>query len=106
MRSHAPHLKSTGLPLDSTDLPARYRRRFFRVGPALTLTLTAAFLSASGCQTQPQPQAQQKTPDNAAIRKKGSEEVLRICSLPPAERDAEIKKMQEQSGVVLYCGEQ
>jgi hypothetical protein len=59
-----------------------------------------ALLLIAGCETE----VQRKTAQDAAIRQQGAIEIKRICALPPAERDAEIKKMKEQLGVVLDCG--
>jgi hypothetical protein len=54
----------------------------------------------AACQTP----AQQQETKNPEINKQAAAEINRICALPDAEREAELKKIKEQSGVVLYCG--
>jgi len=41
--------------------------------------------------------------ENAAIQKQAAQEITRICSLPEADREVALKKLKEESGVVLYC---
>ncbi len=48
--------------------------------------------------------AQRRAEENREINKKAAQEVSRICALPPDQRDAELKKVQQESGMVLYCG--
>jgi hypothetical protein len=52
------------------------------------------------CQTA----AQRKAAERATVNKRAADEINRICSLPPAEREVELKKIKEESGMVLYCG--
>ncbi len=66
--------------------------------PTVLVCCVLALLSA--CETP----AQHKAAQRAAINKRAADEINRICSLPEAERDAELKKIKEQSGMVLYCG--
>lgn len=48
-------------------------------------------------------QQQQKAQENQAVRKRAAQEVARICALPEADRQAEIEKIKELSGVAIYC---
>ena len=61
--------------------------------------LAAAFFFLVGCQTEAERKA-----ENARIEKQAVKEINRICALPEDQRDAELKKIKEQSGMVLYCG--
>ena len=61
-------------------------------------TLTLGALTA--CETP----AQQQAARNAEINRKAAAEINRICSLPEDQREAELKKIKDQSGMVLYCG--
>jgi hypothetical protein len=54
----------------------------------------------SACETEAQPKAQ----ENARVEKRAAAEINRICALPDDEREAELKKIKDQSGMVLYCG--
>jgi hypothetical protein len=62
----------------------------------MVLTVTVLF----GCTTP----AQQKAAENEDLNKEAAAEVLRICSLPPAERDAELARVAKEDGMVIYCG--
>jgi hypothetical protein len=59
-----------------------------------------ASLVLVGCATA----EQKKAAENAAIQKRAATEIERICALPEAQREAEIQKIKDQSGMVLYCG--
>lgn len=59
-----------------------------------SLVIAAALLSA--CATQPKQDAQSDT--DLATR------ISQICALPESQRDAEIEKMKQETGMVLYCG--
>jgi hypothetical protein len=63
---------------------------------ALAITL----LAFAGCETP----AERRAAENARIEKQAAAEINRICALPEAERAAELKKIKDQSGMVLYCG--
>jgi len=39
-----------------------------------------------------------------SVNKDVSSEVKRICALPKEQRDAELKRVNEESGITLYCG--
>lgn len=60
-----------------------------------------ALLPVAGCESQAQ---RDKAVQDAAIRREGADEIKRICALPEPERDQELQKLRERSGVVLYCG--
>ena len=63
----------------------------------VVLTLVAVLLA--GCTTP----AQRKAAEDADVRKQAAKEIKRICSLPEAEREAELKRIKDQSGVVITC---
>jgi hypothetical protein len=63
---------------------------------SVTVLMLGGVILLGGCATA----AQRRAAENAAT----AQEVERICSLPPAERDAELKKLKEQSGMALFCG--
>ena len=44
------------------------------------------------------------TADNAAVQAEAAQEVHRICTLPDEERQAEIRRIKDQSGVAIGCG--
>ena len=48
--------------------------------------------------------AQRKAAEEAKVRKETATEVRRLCDLPPAERAAELEKIQSESDVVVLCG--
>jgi len=63
------------------------------------LLILAPFILLSACTTP----AQRRAAENAAIQKQAAQEITRICSLPEADREVALKKLKEESGVVLYC---
>ena len=70
------------------------------MSPTTPLVL-ACSLVLSGCGTA--------TPRSAGAARKTSQRALqksdRICALPRAERDAQLKKLEAETGVVLFCGQ-
>lgn len=64
----------------------------------VTIAGVACLLVA--CETPAERQAAR----NADTNRKAAAEINRICALPEQQRAAELKKIQEQSGMVLYCG--
>jgi hypothetical protein len=48
--------------------------------------------------------AERRAAENARIKKQAVGEITRICALPEAEREAELKKIKDQLGMVLYRG--
>lgn len=56
--------------------------------------------SLCACETPAERQAAR----NAEINRKAAAEINRICALPEEQREAELKKIKDQSGMVLYCG--
>lgn len=48
----------------------------------------------------------QRAKENDAVRTKAAQEIRRICSLPDPEREAEIKSVKDESGMVITCGHQ
>jgi aminopeptidase N len=41
---------------------------------------------------------------NSAAKEESAREIERICALPEAERQAQLEKAEQESGVVIYCG--
>ena len=41
---------------------------------------------------------------NAPVEKRAATAIGRICALPKAQREAELKKIKEESGMMVYCG--
>lgn len=68
---------------------------------AMVLALAAIF-SVGACTTP----AQRTATENASIEKQAAQEVRRICALPEAEREAELKKITKESGLSVYCAHQ
>ena len=66
------------------------------------IPIFATLILLVGCPTSKQREAA----ENAAIEKHAAEEVRRICALPPAQRDAEIERINKESGIVVYCGDE
>jgi hypothetical protein len=70
-------------------------------GLAATAVTGLAVLGAvTACETGAERQAAR----NAEINRKATAEITRICALPEDQREAELKKIRDQSGMVLYCG--
>jgi hypothetical protein len=63
------------------------------------LLLSLAMLAVAGCE-MPQ---QRKAAENATIKKQAADEIARICALHGAEREVEMKKFKDVSGMELYC---
>jgi outer membrane biogenesis lipoprotein LolB len=49
---------------------------------------------------------ERRAQENGAVRTKAAQEIHRICSLPGPEREAEIKRVKEESGMAISCGSQ
>lgn len=49
--------------------------------------------------------AQRRAAETAEIEKEAAQEVRRICALPDSAREAEIKKIKDESGMMVDCGE-
>jgi hypothetical protein len=67
---------------------------------AMVAECALALALAGGCSTP----AEHQSARNARIDKEAAQEINRICSLPDAQREAELKRIKDQSGMVLYCG--
>ena len=67
-----------------------------RLGVALVL----GFAVLCGCVTP----AQREAAKDEALKKQVAAQIQQICSLPPAEREAAIRKVAQEDGMVLYCG--
>jgi predicted small secreted protein len=67
---------------------------------ATTALILACSLVLSGCGTTAPRKA-----DAGKTTQKAGQKIESICALPPAERDAQLQKLKEETGVVLLCGE-
>ena len=65
----------------------------------VTICAMGTLLSLSGCST---PQGR-RAAENQEINRHAAQEIERICALHGAARDAELKKLKQQSGFELYC---
>jgi len=77
------------------------RSHLYKCG-RVSLEVGAVLLALASCQTE----AERKTAENARIEKQAATQIKRICALPKDQREGELKKIQDQSGVVLYCGDE
>ena len=66
----------------------------------VTVLLLGGMIAIAGCAST----SQQRTAENAAVKKEAAQEIDRICSLPESERETELQKLKEESGLVLFCG--
>jgi hypothetical protein len=66
---------------------------------ARALLLAGALLVTGACAT-PDKRAGSEMRDQKAL----GERIERICALPATERAAEIKRLQAELGMMLYCG--
>jgi hypothetical protein len=48
--------------------------------------------------------AQRRAAEEAKVRKETATQVRRLCDLPPAQRAAELERIQNESDVVVLCG--
>jgi hypothetical protein len=48
--------------------------------------------------------AQRRAGQNAEIEKEAAKQMRRICALPVSAREAEIKRLEDESGVTVNCG--
>ena len=67
---------------------------------ALFALILACTLVLGGCSAA----TPRRAPDVSKTTQKAVQKIDRICALPPVERDAELKKLEAQTGVVLFCG--
>lgn len=65
-----------------------------------SILLPAILMAVAGCESAAERQATQR----ARTEKQAAAEIDRICGLPAEQREAELKKIQKESGVTLYCG--
>jgi len=71
--------------------------------PVKTLLPAALILLAmvlTACSTT----AERGAGENTAIQKEAAQEIRRICALPEPERQAEMQRVKNESGVVVQCG--
>ncbi len=68
----------------------------------VSATILAAFVLLGGCSTE----AQRRAAENEKIEQQAVQEMKRICALPSAEREAEIKRIKADSGIIIECGNQ
>lgn len=64
-----------------------------------TAFILACSLVLSGCGAA----TPRKAADAGKTTQKAVQKIDRICALPPAERDAQLKKLEAETGVVLVC---
>ena len=62
----------------------------------------AALVLLTACESA----QQRREKENQAVRAKAAQEIRRICTLPDPERTAELKKVKDESGMVVTCGHQ
>jgi hypothetical protein len=67
---------------------------------ALKVLLTALPAILAACSTT----SERRAADNTAVEADAARGVGRICALPEDQRQAEIRRIKEQSGVVIGCG--
>jgi hypothetical protein len=65
-----------------------------------TVLILAGALVLSGCETT----TQRRAAEARKTTQEGAQEISRICALPQPEREAQLKKLEIESGVVLFCG--
>lgn len=63
----------------------------------LTLTMIALLAACTRGIDRPAPEKE--------VEKGVAAKIDRICKLPTRERDAELEKLEKESGFVLYCGD-
>jgi hypothetical protein len=71
-----------------------------RSGGLTIAAVALALVLVSACETLAQRQAQ----DNARIEREAAKEIRRICALPEGRRETELKRINQQSGIEVYCG--
>jgi outer membrane biogenesis lipoprotein LolB len=76
-----------------------FKIKGFRLS-ALKSLVAVVLLGLTAC-TVP---AQRRAQENATLQKDVSAEISRICALPPTQREAEVQKVKDQYGVVVFCG--
>ena len=69
------------------------------MAPVKLLTL-ASVIVLGACSTA----AERRAAQTIEIEKKAGEEIRQICALPEAEREAQIKKLEDAFGMTLDCG--
>lgn len=68
-------------------------------GVLRTVLLATTLVLVVGCESAGERQAAQR----ARTEKRAAAEIDRICALPAEQREAELKKIQKESGVVVVC---
>jgi hypothetical protein len=79
---------------------SRYRHPFPCAYLWLRCATTPVALTLGACAHQSPPPAS----DGAHLGRQARTEVSRICDLPQDERAVQLQKLQQDAGVVLYCG--
>jgi hypothetical protein len=70
--------------------------------PATAFIIVVLGIGLVACAT---PQ-QRKAVEDATLQREASREINRVCSLPEAERAAEIEAIKAESGMVVLCGKE
>jgi hypothetical protein len=65
----------------------------------------AAFVVAATLAGSCTTAGQRNAAERAAVKQEVAAEVERICALPEPEREAELKRVKEESGLTLFCAE-
>jgi hypothetical protein len=71
------------------------------IRPIPLVTALCLGLAINACETP----RQHKAAEDAAIKKQAADEIARICALHGAEREAELQKLKDASGMELYCAD-
>jgi hypothetical protein len=65
----------------------------------MTLFILTCSLMLIGCGTA----TSRRAPDAGKTTQKAIQKIDRICALPQLEREAQLKRLEAETGVVLFC---
>jgi hypothetical protein len=65
----------------------------------LLFSALTALCTVSACATH----TAREPVEKAIVKRQAAQEVERICALPEPEREAERKKVEQESGFIIYC---
>jgi hypothetical protein len=71
---------------------------------ARTVLIVLPLLGVVGLLTACETPAERQAARNAEISRKAAAEVKHICALPENQREAELTRIKDQSGMVIHCG--
>ena len=66
--------------------------------------LSIPFLTALGLMSSCATESHRRAMESAAAEREVAQEMRRVCALPPAERDAELERINKEFGVSVHCG--